>query len=76
VSTQLRNLRRRIFTCSGWSNSTAVDYYCQDKRYDEERVSAGWTRFPIFPFSPAFQTYYFYYLRSKFLFCKYSSKFP
>ena len=67
------NLGRGIFTRSGWRNSTTVDDHSQDKRHDEERVSAGWARFPTLPFLRTLSTYNSYYFLSKFLSCIYSS---
>jgi len=72
MSTHLRNLGRHISTCSRWCRSTTVDYHSQDKRH-EERVSARWTRFPIFSFLRMLQTYNSYYFLPKFLSCIYSS---
>ena len=65
-----------FFTCSGWGNSTTVDYHYQAKRHDEERFSTAWTRFPIFSFHRTFQTDYPYHLLTKFLSCIYTSNPP
>jgi len=46
-----------LHACSRGSSSTTVDYHSQDKRHDEERISARWTRLSIFPFLRTLQTY-------------------